>query len=176
MSLRGERVGLTALRESDVEILLDWINDRDLVQLSAPYRPVDERDHRRWFDSIRARSDVEIFGIRTLAGDELIGTCQLLHIDPVHRTAELQIRIARPEARGRGFGTEALGLLLAHAFRDLGLHRVQLHVLSSNHVALCTYEGVGFEREGLLREAAWIDNERVDLVIMGILRDRFEPS
>jgi RimJ/RimL family protein N-acetyltransferase len=167
----SERIELTELREADVAPLFEWINDREEVLLNAGYAPVHEADHRAWFDSIRDRPDVVIFAIRTVADGELIGTCQLLRIDPRHSTAELQIRIGVSAARGQGYGTEAVRCLLMHAFRDLGLARVQLHVFATNTRAIRAYEKAGMRREGVLRSAAFIDGQRCDVVVMGILRD-----
>jgi RimJ/RimL family protein N-acetyltransferase len=167
--IRGSQVSLAPLRDDDLRPLFEWINERDLVLLNARYKPVHERDHAAWFDAIRARDDIAIFGIRLNVDDSLIGSCQLIGIDSVHRFAELQIRIGPPERRGRGHGTEAVRLLLDHAFRDLGLRRVQLQVFADNAGALRAYEKAGFEREGLLREAAFVDGRPRDVVVMGVL-------
>ena len=167
-------VELAPLRDEDSEALFEWINDRDLVELSSPFEPVARADHDRWFESIRDRDDVEIFAIRLRGGDRLIGSCQLNRIDRRNRACELQIRIGEADARGRGHGGEAVRLLLAHAFGPLGMDRVGLHVLATNETAIRVYEKAGFEREGVLRRAALIDGERVDLVVMGILREEFE--
>ncbi len=167
--LCGERVRLCALTSEDGSVLYEWVNDRALVILSAPFAPVHEPDHRVWFDKIRARPDVVIFGIRDKPSNELVGSCQLVEIDRRHGYAELQIRIGVPDARGKGIGTEAVGLLLGHAFRDIGLHRVQLHVFASNVAAIRAYEKAGFRREGLLREAAFIDGLHLDVAVMGVL-------
>lgn len=175
-SYAGNEVELTALREEDLEPLFDWINDRELVLHSSPYSPVHEADHRAWFDAIRSREDVVIFAIRKIPDGELIGTCQLLSIDPRHGTAELQIRIGERSAQGRGLGTEAVGLLLDHAFRDLDLHRVQLTVFEDNERAIQAYEKAGFRQEGRLREAAYIDGKRVDMILMGALRTDHPPA
>jgi len=172
--LTGREITLAPLRDEDSADLFRWINDREQVLLNAAYKPVHEPDHRAWFDAVRRREDVVIFGIRTVDADELIGSCQLLAIDRAHGTAELQIRIAVPEARGRGRGSEAVSLLLAHAFGDLGLRRVQLAVFATNEAALRTYEKAGFAREGILRRAVVIDGREQDLVMMGILRGEFE--
>ena len=168
---RGMLVELSPLTDADSETMLRWINERDLVLLSSAYRPVDEVAHREWFDSIRRRQDVAIFGIREREGGRLIGSCQLLAISPTHRKAELQIRIGEAEARGRGYGREAVGLLLDYAFKDLNLHRVELTVLDGNDPAIRLYEGAGFVREGTLRQGAYIDGSYFDVIFMGILRD-----
>jgi|SRR5581483_6054711 len=169
--LRATHVVLAPLTESDVPLLHDWINDRELVLWNAPYKPVSSAQHRAWFDALAQRRDLAIFGVRLLDGGRLIGSCQLHSIDPIHRSAELQIRIGAPDQRGKGYGTEATRLLLEHAFKDLNLHRVSLHVFATNARAVRAYEKAGFTREGVLREAAYVDGRYVDVIVMAVLRD-----
>jgi len=168
--LRAERILLAPLRDDDSRRLFDWINERDDVLLSAPYKPVHGADHSGWFDAIRTRSDTVIFGIRLLEGDRLIGSCQLFAIDPRARSAELQIRIGEEDARDRGLGREALQLLLRYGFDDLNLRRIWLRVFATNERALRAYEAAGFVEEGRLREAAYVDGAFVDVVVMARLR------
>jgi diamine N-acetyltransferase len=172
-TLRGSHIELAPLVDADLPVLFAWINDREEVLANAAYRPVSETDHRAWFESIRRRGDIVIFGIRTLATDALVGSCQLHLMHPVHRTAELQIRLGEKEARGKGWGSEAVRLLVDFAFRDLNLERVFVHVFATNVAAIRVYEKTGFSREGVLRKAAHIDGKRVDVVVMGILRDEY---
>ena len=169
MTTTGTKVKLTALAPGDSETLRAWINDRDLVLNNAPYRPVHAEQHEAWFAGAEQRADAVIFAIRVVDGDRLIGTCQLLHIHPVHRNAELQIRIGEADARGQGHGSEAVRLLLDFAFRDLNLHRVYLNVFASNAAAIRAYEKSGFVQEGVAREAAFIDGRFVDVVQMAAL-------
>ena len=161
---------LTPLYRSDARRLFAWINVRDQVLFNAPYAPVHERQHLKWFDALETRRDAVIFGIRRRRGGPLLGVCQLVSISPVHRSAELQIRIGAPAARDRGIGTHVVRSLVEFAFRDLNLHRVSLHVFASNRRAIRVYEKAGFRREGVMRQAAHVDGSYVDLVIMGILR------
>jgi diamine N-acetyltransferase len=161
-------VVLTALQAEDSPLLFAWINDRALVELSAPFRPISRAEHDVWFDQIRQREDVRIFGIRE--ADRLVGSCQLHSIHPVHRSAELQIRIGAEDARGRGVGQEALRQLLRYGFDELDLHRIYLHVLVTNERAIRTYERAGFRREGVLREAAMIDGAWTAVVLMAMLQ------
>jgi RimJ/RimL family protein N-acetyltransferase len=163
-------VRLAPLDEADREPLFRWINDRELVTLSAAFAPVERSAHDAWFDAIRSRQDTAIFAIRLRGASRLVGSCQLHSIDPLHGTAELQIRIGERDVWGRGLGEEAVLMLLDYGYWELGLHRIHLHVLATNERALRLYERVGFRREGVLREAALIDNRRSDLVVMAKLR------
>jgi RimJ/RimL family protein N-acetyltransferase len=171
--LKSARIGLFPLRSIDAPVLLEWINDRDQVLRNAPYKPVSESAHYAWFEAVQKRTDMTMFGIRVLETDKLIGTCQLRGIDSVHRNAELQIRIGDVGSRGVGYGTEAVRLLLEFAFVDLNLHRVFLHAFATNVAAIRVYEKVGFVREGVLRQAAHINGEYVDVMVMGVLRNEY---
>ena len=168
--LRGERIMLAPLRDEDSRTLFGWINDREDVLLSAPYKPVHAADHAQWFEAIRGRDDVVIFAIRTLDDDRLIGSCQLHSIDHRSRSAELQIRLGEPDARGQGLGSEALGLLMRHGFDDLNLHRIWLRVFATNERAIGAYEKAGFDVEGRLRDGAYVDGNYADVVVMARLR------
>lgn len=174
--LKGERVALAPLKDADATVLFDWINERSQVLHNAPYKPVHESQHREWLANLQRRDDLVIFGITLLSDSRLIGTCQLHSITPVHRTAELQIRIGDVESRSKGYGTEAVNLLLHFGFHDLNLRRIYLHVFATNAVAISTYEKSGFAREGLLREAAFINGRPEHVVVMGILRHEYAPG
>lgn len=167
--LKAKHIYLSPLKCEDVPLFFEWINNRQLVLFNSPYRPVHDSQHREWFDQIQKRNDTEIFGIRLIENDELIGSCQLHNIQWIHRAAELQIRIGNERQQGKGLGMEAMKLLLYFAFHDLNLHRVNLHVFETNATAIQLYEKVGFMREGLMREAGYIDGKRVNVVSMGIL-------
>jgi len=171
-----DAVRIGPLLDADLPVLFGWINEPEQVHWNSAYHPVSESDHREWFDAVRKRKDAVIFGIRTIPDERLIGSCQLRNIDPVHRNAELQIRIGVVDARGQGRGTEAVRQLLRFGFRDLNLHRVYLNVFAENAAAIGAYEKAGFRREGLLREAAHIDGKYVDVVAMGILREEFHQE
>lgn len=163
-----QKVTLRPLRREDSALLYEWITDRELVILNAPFWPVSDVDHDAWIESMLARrNDLVIFVVESEQGKP-IGTCQLTNINWVHRSAELQIRIA-PGAQDRGLGTLAIAALCEFGFTDLGLHRISLLVWSSNLRAIRAYEKVGFVREGLLREAAFVDGEFRDVIVMGLL-------
>ena len=103
--------------------------------------------HDRWFQAIGSDPSRILFAVRTLADATLVGTVQLAGIHPVHRSAELIVRIGDEQQRGRGYGTEALRLLVDFAWRDLNLHRVFLHVFADNERAIPVYRNVGFAEE-----------------------------
>ena len=172
--LKATDIRLAPLTVADGPQLYTWINDRDQVLFNAPYKPISEPQHAEWLASITSRQDAVIFGIKTTGDDRLVGSCQLHSINPIHRSAELQIRIGETDARGKGYGKSAVELLLRFAFSDLNLHRVFVHVFADNTPAIRLYESTGFRNEGTLREAAFIDGKYVDVLVMGVLKSEFD--
>ena len=167
--LVGKRVCLNQFRSDDRERMFEWINDAELVRLNASYRPVHSVAHHDWFDSIAHDASRVIFAVRLWPKRQLIGVVQLLSIHHVHRSAEMRIRIGSNKHLGKGFGTEALSLLLDFAWQDLNLHRVITYVFASNGRAIASYKKAGFLEEGRLREAAYINGSWTDIIVMGVL-------
>jgi RimJ/RimL family protein N-acetyltransferase len=173
MTMQGDQVILRALCKEDSALLYRWISNRDLVLFNAPFKAISESEHKSWIDSVLVkRNDLVIFVIEEKSSGRVIGSCQLLNINWIHRSAELQIRIGETDFHGHGLGTEAIQLLLKHGFNDLNLHRIYLHVFSTNIRAVKAYEKTGFVIEGELRQAAHIDEKYVNVLIMAKLRSQ----
>jgi len=166
-------VALRPVRVADSDALFHWINNRVLVSLSAAFRPVTRAQHDTWFAGILAADATRSFFMIERSSDGLaVGSCQLLSIHPVHRSAILQIRLGESFARDQGYGTEAVMQLVRFGFDRLGLHRIGLEVFATNMRAMRAYEKAGFVVEGRLQEAAWIEGKFVDIICMGLLNDR----
>lgn len=172
--ITGEKVALTELRRSDSETLFRWINDPEIVRFNAAYAPVHESGHLAWFDRVTTDPGRIVFGIRTPLSERIIGVLQLVDIHPIHRSAELIIRIGEHADRGRGLGSEAVRLAIDFGFRHRNLQRVWLRVFADNARAIRAYEKAGMVREGLLRRACYIDGRWRDEVIMAALAERIE--
>jgi RimJ/RimL family protein N-acetyltransferase len=163
-------VSLRPVNEVDSELLYQWINDHDLVVFNAPFRAISRVEHDAWFSRIRTRSDIVFFIIENSEDGKAIGSCQLLNIHNEHRSADLQIRIGCRESQNRGLGSEAVRQLTDFGFTQLNLHRIALQVFANNLRAIRTYEKNGFVREGLLRQAACIDENWLDVWVMAKVR------
>jgi RimJ/RimL family protein N-acetyltransferase len=170
--LRGERIWLTALNRADAAVMARWEYDNEYLRLmdSSPARPRTEDEIARWIEGV-SRSNTEFtFGIRLLDSDDLIGWAQLDGISWTHGTSALGIGVGNRSFWDRGYGTEAMELLLNFAFDELNLHRVFLTVFSYNPRAIRLYEKLGFQREGVYREHLQRDGQRFDMLHYGILR------
>src|SRR6185437_5461536 len=99
-----------------------------------------------------------------------VGTVRLHSFVPADERASVAISIFDATLLGRGYGTEALQLLVRHAFSGLGLHRLSVRVLASNARAVRCYEKCGFRHEGRERESARVGHGWEDDFIMGLVR------
>lgn len=170
--LRGTRVRLTAVTPQDLSTIARWYDDTEFLRLldARHAAPQTTEQLTEWLNAAQKASDGFLFGIRTVADDELVGYLELDGILWNQGVAWLGIAIGNPARRGHGFGREALELALAFAFDELNLHRVQLTVFSYNAAAVALYERLGFQREGVYREALHRDGQRFDMFLYGILR------
>ena len=171
--LRGVKVTLRAITREDLPRLTEFRNSLE-VELAGggdPPSPTPlERLQKEYEQAVvEKRRDRTDFAIE--ADGECIGTCGFFNIDEAARHAELGITIGVKEYWGRGYGREAVALMLDYAFRLRNLRRVWLEVHAANERAIRAYRACGFAEEGRMREHVWLDGRYVDNVIMGVLRD-----
>jgi RimJ/RimL family protein N-acetyltransferase len=116
---------------------------------------------------------VAAFGVYEQGSQFAIGWVTLQGVKSRNRSAEFGIAIGEPDARGRGFGTEATLLTLDYGFTVLGLHLIWLNCASVNERAIEVYRNVGFREGGRVREAGQFGGRRHDAVFMDILASEF---
>ncbi len=166
-----KNIYLAPISKDDLEIMFEWINNKELVHFNDSYRPISFESHTRWYESIIQNREVVIFAIKLKNSNKLIGTCQLVNIDLLSQIAELQIRIGEQEEQLKGYGTEAINLLLEFGWRDLNLRKIYLYVFSDNKKAISAYKKSGFMNEGELKNHSFVDGEYKNLYIMSRFRD-----
>jgi len=84
----------------------------------------------------------------------------------------MRIRIGAKSLWDQGLGTEAVTVLLFHAFRNMNLSRVYLRVYDDNHRAIRCYQKVGFKKEGRLLRSNNNQPFR-EIILMRILKNEF---
>src|SRR5690606_32220306 len=113
------------------------------------------------------------FSIRTLKDNVLIGSTGLWIQNWSQGDAWLGIFIGEREYWGKGYGTDAMRLIVGYGFRELNLRRITLGLHSYNERALKSYQKVGFILEGRVRGEGLRDGVRYDSLYMGILREEW---
>ena len=170
----GKKVRLRAYREDDLKNCVAWLNNPAVTRYLQFMRPWSVTEERAWLERVMRNDDPAMvtYVVETSDG-EYAGSAGLMGIDPRNHSAEAGIVIARPEDWGRGLGTEAMLVLLRHAFEELNLHRVHLRVYSFNERGMRSYKKLGFVEEGRQREALFRHGAWHDVVVMAILQHEF---
>ncbi len=171
--LRGDKVYLRPVETEDLEHIKKWINDPEIRGLVGSSMPIDQKGIEDWYSSVQADKSRVWFVICTKTDDRIIGECGLLRMFPTWRTTDLSIIIGERDAWDKGYGTEAINLLLDYAFGYLNFHRVSIGVVGFNEKALRFYEKTGFKREGIQRDGYYYNHRFSDFVMMSILEDEF---
>lgn len=177
--LRGETVSLHPIEESDLEFLQEYRNRKEIRQPLTDSFPRNGHQMEEQFED-----DGDGDGIRVLicVGDEdavttgdaagltRVGEIGVPWVRHPHATGMLMYWVA-PEHQGHGYVTAATELLLDHVFRDMRLNRVWAMVIDPNEASQHVLQKVGFEHEGVDRQASYIDGEFVDNHRFGILAE-----
>ena len=124
---------------------------------------------RQWYETRAEQPDRLDLAIIERASDQCVGEAVLNAYRAQNQSCNFRILIG-PGGRDRGLGSQAMRLLLAHAFTATDLYRIELEVYAFNPRAQHVYERAGFVVEGRRRAAFVFDGQRIDAVIMAVLR------
>lgn len=174
--LIGERVCLRPLVRGDLDQIRNWTNDPQLRRLTGHVQPMTETACEEFYQRTQDQTSRVWFIITLKATGKAIGEAGLLRMFPAWRTTDLTMIIGEREERGKGYGTEAINLLLDYAFGCLNFHRVAVGVVGFNEDALRFYANVGFTREGVQRDGYYYDHRYHDFVMMSLLEEEYRAA
>lgn len=174
----GKVVRLTAVNPEDIPTITQWYQYSDLPRLfdATPAYPRSEAQWSKWLEQQEADKDTYLFGIRLLESNPLVGIVDISGISWTNGSGWIGIAVGNPANQGKGYGHEAMQLVLEFAFLELNLHRVQLSVFEYNTPAIRLYEKLGFTREGVQREFLQRDGRRYDMILFGLLRHEWQAQ
>ncbi|KNF09030.1 acetyltransferase, ribosomal protein N-acetylase [Gottschalkia purinilytica] len=175
MLFESSRIVLKKMTSSYAELYHSWRNNIEIMQSTNPLLDVYDLDETKEFINqvILGSHSSKSYIIVEKKSDTPIGITSLINIDYKNRNAECIIDIGEKDYWGKGYGTEALKLLLDYAFLEMNLHRVSLRVFSFNNNAIKLYEKLGFKYEGSSRQSLFREGTWHDIIHMGILQDEY---
>ncbi|MBB6217047.1 RimJ/RimL family protein N-acetyltransferase [Anaerosolibacter carboniphilus] len=170
----GRKCYLSPINVDDYEKYTLWVNDMEvavgMIFSASLITPAKEKR------TLERLSETEFnFAIVDIEKDELIGNIGFPKLDYMNRVAELGIFIGNKDYWGKGYGTEAIHLLLDFGFNILNLHNIYLRVFSYNQPAISCYKKAGFKEAGRIRESKEIAGEKYDEIYMDVLTREFQP-
>jgi RimJ/RimL family protein N-acetyltransferase len=173
--LIGEKVYLASVGPEDADLWARWLTDLDVAMPlgDEAYGLFTAEDQAHDIADIMAHHD-HVFTIVERATDRPIGRCLLFGSNKTDRATEVGIFIGEKDSWGKGYGTEAMRLLLDYAFNLLNMHSVMLGVFSFNERAIRSYRSLGFKEIGRRRQARIVGSRKYDVILMDLLADEFE--
>lgn len=175
--LVGEKVMLVPSEaERDSKIFADWRTNSEYLRLM-------DVDLALQFSFVQLKKSLEenelsdkyaFFIIKSKDDDQVIGEIGLSGFQGKHSDAFVGISIGEPKNWGKGFGTDAMRVMLKYGFAMLNLHHISLTVFEYNPRGVKSYQKAGFKLEGIHRQFLNRDGRRWDIYRMGILRSEWE--
>ena len=172
--LIGDNIYLSSISLDDVEEYAEMVNNIK-VSVGLGYLSytniIDFESEKEFLISVKKE---KMFAVRLLENDELLGNIGFNSLDIINRNGALGVLIGNPKYQRKGYGTEALKLILDYGFSFLNLRNISLSVFEYNEPAYNLYKKVGFKEAGRLRKAVEIMGKTYDVIIMDMLKEEFQ--
>ncbi len=167
--IEGERIYLRRLNAGDVsEDYLTWMNAPEINRYLESRFYTQTMESLHGFVAAMAEDEHNLFtGIFLKDGDRHIGNIKLGPINVYHGFADIGLLIGDRACWGKGYASEAIGILSDFAFEQVGLHRVTAGAYADNEGSSRAFEKCGFIREGILHNHWLSDGKFQDGVCLG---------
>ena len=169
--LQGDLVVLRAVERGDLPNFARWLNDETVLEYFGQVLPLSLEQEEQWYEGMLQDSSACAFSVE-FEGQH-IGGAGFNQIQTRNRNAEVGLFIGIPSLWDRGLGSDIMRTLLRYGFLQLNLHRIYLRVFSQNRRAVHLYEKLGFQHEGLWRQAEFRSGRYHDICWMGLLRNEW---
>ncbi len=176
----GEQIRLGPIDyEKDPEIESKWTHDAEFMRLYdiVPARPLSvamvKKQYEKLEKQVEEDKNLYYFAIRARGDDRLIGKAAIQWIEWANGNGYLRLGIGAAEDRHKGYGSQAMRMLLRFAFAELNLHRVTANVPEYNEAAIALLQKMGFTEEVRRRKALERDGRRWDMLMFGLLNDEW---
>lgn len=174
--LRGRRVRLRAVADADFPVLYRWYNDAEVV---APYDRFAIDTFASFEAAVRAapddvRSQAPRFVVEPVdAPGHVVGMVGHYLAHPVLEITDIWYVLGDVAARGKGYGSEAVGLMVSHLFATTEYGRIGATCDVENLPSSRLVERLGFRREGTLRSALFHHGRWHDVAVYGVTREEW---
>ena len=170
--IKGKKITLRPLEREDWKKTIVWRNNISIKKLAMMHPfPITEMNELGWYEELlKSKSDKNLFFAIVNENSETIGFISLNNINRTNRNCYLSIVIGDENNQGKGYGKEAMEIILDYAFKTLNLIKVSLEVNSSNEKAINLYKKLSFIEEGRLKRHFFSDRIYHDVLILSCFR------
>ncbi len=173
--IQGERIFLRLLTAGDdLGSYCAWMNDKEILRFTeSKGKSYTEDDLKKYITAMNGGNN-RLYGIFLKESGRHIGNIKLGEIDTVNKRAHIGIIIGEKDLWGRGFATEAIGLLADSGFRHLQLRRIYAGMYANNPASLKSFLKAGFRRCGLLTDHVFFEGQFIDSIMVEKINPELE--
>ncbi|MDA0176902.1 Acetyltransferase [Mesoflavibacter sp. HG96] len=154
LTLTGEHIYLRALEPEDLEFIYQIENDESIWEISNTITPYSKYLIKQYLEN--AHKDIyEVKQLRLVICnnlDKTIGLIDLFDFDIKNKRAGIGILVKSETERQKGYGKEALKLLVNYSFKHLNLHQLYCNISEDNTASLTLFKNQGFKEIGLKKD------------------------
>lgn len=172
--LEGKQIYLRPFLKTDIPIWYSWFNSQELTEhMNKGTFPNTKEAQEEFFQQLtKSKNDVQL-AIVLKKDNSLAGIVGIHKIEWVHRRGDISIFVADKKLWGKGIATEAIALVIRHAFTKLNLHKLTSGMSALNIGSKRSFEKNGFALEGTLRKNFFYKGSYVDELVMGLLQEEW---
>lgn len=162
----GKNVYLRPITEDDTELIITWRNSDAVRPYFIYQKPFTREGHEKWMETMIKSGLGYQFIVCRNEDDKPVGCTYLRDYDREHNKIEYGVFLGSEDVKGKGIGTEILGLTLEFAFGKLGVHKVFARVFADNAASVGSFLKGGFEKEAYLKDEVCVNGEYRDIVFL----------
>jgi len=159
ITLKGDNIYLRALEPEDLNFIHIIENDETIWEISNTQTPYSKFLIQQYLD--HAHKDIfEVKQLRLVISNydnEALGLIDLFDFDFKNQRAGVGVLVKEPEDRLKGYGHEALKLLIDYSFTHLDLHQLYCNISEENDSSIKLFSKVGFQKIGLKKDWNYIN-------------------
>ena len=163
----GKTVYLRPLTDEDTDLIINWRNSDAVRPYFIYQKPFTKEGHKKWMETMIKSGLGYQFIVCRNEDDEPVGCTYLRDYDRENNKIEYGVFLGSEDVKGKGIGTEILGLTLEFAFEELDIHKVFARAFADNAASVGSFLKGGFEKEAYLRDEVCVNGEYRDIVLLG---------
>lgn len=163
----GKQVYIRPITEDDTDLIIKWRNSDAVRPYFIYQKPFTREGHLNWLKTMIETGSGYQFIVCNIEDDMPIGCTYLRDYDREHNKIEYGVFLGSEDVKGKGIGTEILGLTLQFAFEYLNVHKVFARAFSDNQASIGSFLKGGFEKEAYLRDEVSVNGKYRDIVLLG---------
>jgi RimJ/RimL family protein N-acetyltransferase len=159
------------MEKEDLPLFAEWVNKPEVFGAYNPLRQMSKAEIEKDFD--KGAVELGEFIIEKKDGSKVGFICHFILGHPAGKLLEIGYSLV-PSERGKGYGTEAVGIMVDYLFLSKDVMRVQACTDARNVASQRVLEKAGFKKEGTLRKFLFIRGEFRDACVYSIIREEWK--